>query len=432
MRKIDRDFTPQPGIRSSTPLLIGLSGPPGSGKTMSAVRLATGIRKDRGGDIIFLDTDGDRGRQYCPRAGEPPDFKTTFDMQHVTFMPPFSPLDFLAAIRQQLERNPACIIVDSTSDEHEGEGGVLWLADAYLERQAGTDWAKRDRLKSASWIEPKAERLAFINGVNRLKTPIIFCFRAREKTKPIKGEDGKVKPTNIGWTPIAPAELVGMMTLFCLLPVKSDGFPMWKGTTAYEDFSIKLPVQFRGFIRDGQQVDEEMGRAMSEWARGAPPTGAGQTQRPPAIDLPALLRDAEQAADRGDDALTEYLRLLPRDKKDALRPHGEALRARCAPSGAETGQNAHSPGPASGGGHSEPDIVYRLLTQDGEQAFDSEGAYIQAYRKVVSALYSAGKSSELLMFDQANKPLIAGVDGLADAVKAVNDEIRRPVGGLAL
>lgn len=438
-REIKRDFTATKGIRSKTPLLIGMSGPPGSGKTMSAIRLATGIKNDRGGPIIFLDTDGDRGKHYCPRDGEAPDGKNTFDIEHVSFQPPYSPLDFLEAINQQLKRDPACIIVDSASDEHEGPGGVLSMADAYLDRVAGNDYAKRDRMKSASWIEPKAERLAFINGVNRIKVPIIFCFRAREKTKPLKDEQtGKVKPTNIGWTPIAPPEIVGMMTLFCLLPNRSDGIPMWKGSTSYEDFSIKLPIQFRGMIRDGAQVDEEMGRAMSEWARGAPPTGfqhaAGTTQGQefrPAFSVDDLRRDAEEMADRGDGALSEFWRMLSKDKRAALLPYGDALRARAAASGQPPAENASSPGPAQENGKSD-DVVYRLLVDGAEQTFDSEGPYIMEYRRIVSALYSTGKASELLRFDQANKPLIASIVGLAETVAAVNAEIRKPAGGLGL
>lgn len=439
-REIKRDFTATKGIRSKTPLLIGMSGPPGSGKTMSAIRLATGIKKDRGGPIIFLDTDGDRGKHYCPRDGETPDYKNTFDIEHVSFQPPYSPLDFLEAINQQLKREPSCIVVDSASDEHEGPGGVLSMADAYLDRVGGTDYAKRDRLKSASWIEPKAERLSFINGVNRIKVPIVFCFRAREKTKPLKDEQtGKVKPTNIGWTPIAPPEIVGMMTLFCLLPNRSDGIPMWKGSTAYEDFSIKLPIQFRSMIRDGAQVDEEMGRAMSEWARGAPPTGfqhdAGTTQGQqfrPSFSVDDLKRKAEEMADRGDGALTDFLRTLSRDKQNALRPHGDALRARAAAS-VQPNTDKPSTAPENGGNqHSDDDIVYRMLVDGAERTFESEGPYIMEYRRVVGDMYAAGKASELLRFDQANKPLVASIVGLAETVAAVNAEIRKPSGELKL
>jgi ABC-type lipopolysaccharide export system ATPase subunit len=41
------------------PLIIGLEGPPGAGKTASALLLAEGIRRVRGGDIRVLDTEGD-------------------------------------------------------------------------------------------------------------------------------------------------------------------------------------------------------------------------------------------------------------------------------------------------------------------------------------------------------------------------------------
>ena len=46
-----RIFTARPAVRESVPLLIGLTGPSGGGKTFSALRLATGIQTVTGGDV---------------------------------------------------------------------------------------------------------------------------------------------------------------------------------------------------------------------------------------------------------------------------------------------------------------------------------------------------------------------------------------------
>jgi len=48
-----------------------------------------------------------------------------------------------------------CIVVDSMTHEWAGEGGVLEMQEAELERMAGNDWEKRERVKMASWIKPK-------------------------------------------------------------------------------------------------------------------------------------------------------------------------------------------------------------------------------------------------------------------------------------
>lgn len=276
-----REFVAKPAIREQVPLLVGLGGPPGAGKTFSALVLAAGIQRHRGGDIVALDTESNRMLAYAPRKGEKADNLNTFDFKHVPFSPPFRSLDFLDAVRQQLPSKPAAIIVDSASDEHEGEGGLLDFHDRELDRMAGNDWSKRERVGQAAWIKPKGERREMMNGFLQIMTPLIFCFRAREKTKQVKNDNGKMTPTNIGWTPIAPPEIVHSMTLFCLLPIRSDGVPMWRGNTAYEDFSIKLPRQFQGIFPEGKRLDADMGFRMSEWAMG---DAGDNSQKQPALD----------------------------------------------------------------------------------------------------------------------------------------------------
>lgn len=323
-----RDFTPKPAIRSNIPLLTGLSGPPGSGKTLSALLLASGMQADRGGEIVVLDTDGDRALMYAPKNGEKADGINTFDFKHVSFPEPYPPADFLAAIRQQLPSKPACIIVDSMSAEHEGEGGVLSWHDAELDRMAGNDWAKRDRMSAAAWIRPKKGRRDMLNGLMQIKNvPLIFCFQAREKTKPIKDANGKLVPTNIGWTPIAPPEIVHSMTIFCLLPIRSDGVPMWKGTTAYEDFSIKWPAQFRDIFHEGEQINASMGKRLSEWARGADVTGAAQTGAKAAPNGRAPAAATMSLTDRAEAFLKRVAAAGTREKINAIWAASEGLRA---------------------------------------------------------------------------------------------------------
>ena len=61
-----RTFEAKPAIREAVPLLVGLTGASGCGKTFSALRLASGIQSVTGGDIY-----GTRGYS-APEAGEGP------------------------------------------------------------------------------------------------------------------------------------------------------------------------------------------------------------------------------------------------------------------------------------------------------------------------------------------------------------------------
>jgi hypothetical protein len=322
-----RTFKASPAIVAEVPLLIGLLGPPGGGKTFSALRLATGIARVRGGEVYVIDTEGARATKYASR----------FAFQHVPFGPPYKPTDFLASIHQMAEAGAGAIVVDSMSDEHEGEGGVLDWHDQELDRMAGNDWQKRERVGQASWIKPKADRRKLIDGLLRIKTPIIMCFRAREKVKQIKNDRGRMEPTNIGYQPIAPMEIVHTLDLTCLLPPKADGVPVWKSDKIGEDFIIKLPEFLRPFITDGAQLSEEMGERFAAWARGddmEPRTDSPAPQRhnvttSPQPDPTQAPRDISEVARMGDEAAERGMDVLQTWWKRSLTPEErEALKAK--------------------------------------------------------------------------------------------------------
>lgn len=95
-----------------------------------------------------------------------------------------------------------------------------------------------------------------------------------------------------------------------------------------------------------------------------------------------------------------------------------------------SGESAATRSSAAAAGHFEPIATFRLVLSTGNHDFGTMEDYLAEYRKVVDNLYSGGHRRELLKFDQANKPHIAEFAGLAEAVAAVNAEIRRPAGGL--
>lgn len=309
-----RAFEIKPAVREQVPLLIGLMGPPGSGKTYSALTMADGMREVDGGPPVLIDTEGGRSKKYAD----------LFKFQRMDFAAPFKPTDFLAAIRQAVASKPCAVIVDSASDEHEGEGGVLDWHDTELDRMAGTDWAKRERVGQAAWIKPKADRRTMINGLLQIQTPLIFCFRAREKVKQVANTAGKMVPTNIGYMPIAPSEIVHAMDLNCVLPPKSDGVPVWRSDKMGEDFIIKLPEFFKAIFAEGKPITKDTGRALATWAKGgtasAPIKGKAAPENPTAsvtaehsdvaVGTAQLSVEdmAREAAKRGEDQLKTFFK----------------------------------------------------------------------------------------------------------------------------
>lgn len=266
---MSRTFEDKEATRDKVPLLIGLMGPSGGGKTFSALRLATGIRNVTGGDIFFIDTEAKRAKHYA----------NEFKFRHVEFGAPFCPLDYLAAIEHCVSKGAGVVIVDSMSHEHEGPGGVLEQHDTEVNRLAAS--ARYPQSPEAynfpAWAAPKAKRRRLINSVVQLGVSAIFCFRAKEKSKPVKrGEviDGKEQTrggmVELGWMPIAGEEFVYEMGCNLLLDSGCDGRPTVHSDDIGTKRILKVPGQFRGILQEGVQLSEQIGETMAKWANGEP------------------------------------------------------------------------------------------------------------------------------------------------------------------
>jgi hypothetical protein len=295
----DRSFSAQKAVRSAVPLLIGLFGPSGSGKTMSALRIASGIQKISGGKILAIDTEARRMLHYADQ----------FAFEYVQFDAPFGSLDYLAALKHCIGAGAKIVIVDSLSHEHDGPGGLIDFQELELDRLAGSDYAKRERVKMLAWQRPKAARRALISGLLQLNANFIFCFRAREKTKPIK-KDGKTEIIEMGFMPIAGEEFLFEMTVNCMLPPKSGGVPVWLSEHIGELGVMKLPNYLAHAFPPGKVLDEQTGRALAEWASGAPAQTAGH----PAEAAPVSLTPAPQTPAGAGAATPTVERLTAHDR----------------------------------------------------------------------------------------------------------------------
>lgn len=250
-----RTFEDKPATREHVPLMIGIMGPSGGGKTYSALRLATGIQRVSGGEIFVIDTEARRALHYADR----------FKFRHVQFGAPFGPLDYLAAIEHCVRKGAKVIIVDSMSHEHEGPGGVLEMHEAEVQKLSGGNADKAERVKMLAWSKPKAARRRMINSILQQPCNFIFCFRAKEK---IKVERGK-PPEPRGFMPIAGEEFVYEMALNALLLPNANGIPTWQSDESGERQMIKLPEQFRSMLLNQPgPLTEDIGQQLAIWAAG--------------------------------------------------------------------------------------------------------------------------------------------------------------------
>lgn len=300
MDSIKRTFEDSPGIRGDTPLLVGLSGPSGGGKTKSALRLATGMQRITGGDIFGIDTEARRMLHYADQ----------FKFRHVPFNEPFSPLDYLAAIEHCISKGAKTIIVDSMSHEHAGPGGVLDEHDQEVERLSKLWGVSAEKANAPAWGKPKAKRNRLIQKILQTQANFIFCFRAKDK---IKLGGGKI--IELGFMPIAGEEFVFEMTANALLMPNANGVPTWNPIEIGEKMMVKLPDQFKAYFSRGQQLDEDAGQFMAEWAAGV--------KSPSADEVVALVKAYDgcnkTAFDKNEVTRKLWWPMLTTDQKTTLK-----------------------------------------------------------------------------------------------------------------
>lgn len=246
-------------VRENVGLLVGISGGTGSGKTYSAMRLATGL--SAGAKFAVIDTENGRARHYADR----------FKFKDVHLQPPFSPDRYLEAIQAADKAGFGVILVDSVSHEWAGEGGILEMQEEELQRMAGNDWKKREACKIAAWIKPKMAHKKMVSRLLQVSAHVILCFRAEEKMEMRKNAEGKmeiVKKTTLtgldGWVPICEKNLPYELTASFLLTADKPGIPK----------PIKLQEQHRAFFPLDKPISEEAGIALGQWARGGKESGA--------------------------------------------------------------------------------------------------------------------------------------------------------------
>ena len=177
-------FKVQEAVREKIAVKIALMGSSGSGKTFSALRLATGmidqmkkenILADTNGKILYANTEGPRGRYYA----------SEFKYDIVDLEPPYNPELFIDLVQYAVSEKYSILIIDSASAEWEGKGGCL-----ELQQQAGgkyQDWKS---------ISPRHQK--FVDAIEHSPIHILCCLKAADKYEVDKDERGRVSVKKLG------------------------------------------------------------------------------------------------------------------------------------------------------------------------------------------------------------------------------------------
>ncbi len=163
--------------RKKAKLRLGISGASGSGKTWSALEIATGM----GGKIGMIDTEAGRGELYG----------NDFNYDIIRLDAPYSPERYIEAMKTFEKAGYDILIIDSLSHAWVGEGGVLSIVD-----KAGSNSFTQ------GWKVGTPKQNALIDALVTSKMHIITTFRAKTEYAMEKNDRGRIEPHKVGLAPV--------------------------------------------------------------------------------------------------------------------------------------------------------------------------------------------------------------------------------------
>lgn len=244
--RIMSEFEIHRATKRRAKLRLGMSGPAGSGKTYSALLIASGL----GGRVGMIDTEHGSGDLYADLLPE------GYDVLRLA--PPFTPGRYIEAIRAMEQAGVTTIIIDSLTHAWSGEGGSLDRQGKIADR-SGNSWQ--------AWRQVTPEHNALVEALLQSRCHIIATMRA--KTEYVQEKDertGKQTVRKIGLAPIMRDGIDYEFTIFMELDVQHNAY-VGKDRTRLFDGQIIRP-------------DTEVGRRLLTWLQ------AGEEE--PAAAPPAL------------------------------------------------------------------------------------------------------------------------------------------------
>lgn len=288
------EFKIIPATRAGLKPLVGFYGKSSSGKTMSALLFARGLVGPTG-KIVMIDSENERGKIFSDII---PGGYSVIDLGE-----PFTPERYSEAI-DVAEKDADVVVIDSFTHEWAGEGGILDMQEAELQRMAGDNYQRRESCKMASWIKPKMAHKKLVGRILRCKCALIVCLRGEEKTHMDKRNGKNVVITDDFSSPIQdPRFIFEMLVNFETLSRDGVGGYVIPRKVTHPAIKEFLPGQ-------DDQIGEKHGKLIGQWC--ATPA------KPPEKARTAPVERSEPPAEGPD---------TPTDRKSLLL----ALRAATAP-----------------------------------------------------------------------------------------------------
>jgi len=235
--------------KAAAKLRLGLVGPAGSGKTMTALRIAAGI----GGKIAVIDTERGSASLYSGERG------MAFD---VLELDSYEVEKFIEGIGQAVDGGYDVLIIDSLSHAWAGKGGILEFVDKAGKRnQSGGNFG--------AWRDATPRHNALVEAILGAPLHVICTLRSKVEYV-VESVGGRNQVRKVG-----------------LQPVQRDGleyeFTVVGDVTQEHDLIVTKTRA--AFLKDAviNQAGEELGKQLAAWlSDGLPVPVAAATKPEPA------------------------------------------------------------------------------------------------------------------------------------------------------
>lgn len=281
----------KPAVRSGSRVVIGISGQSGSGKTLTALKIARGM-VDSSDDIGFLDSENGRGRLY---SGELDGL-----FKHADLYAPFSPARYRQAIEEFQAAGVKVLVIDSGSHEWEGEGGCTDIAEQPLLQGKSM----------ADWKRAKSEHKKFMSALLQSNMHIIVCLRAREKTS----FKNPKKPESLGLHAVCEKDFMFEMTVSMMM---YDNGKVQEFTKLPEELRPIFFQSGRDSVHEGY-LGEAHGKGLIQWVN----SGVKVDE-----EFEAWRSRLQMTASKGVAALNEEAKGIPESVKPKIRAIWQSLKS---------------------------------------------------------------------------------------------------------
>lgn len=194
------EFEPKIAKREKLKSLIGLIGPSGSGKSLSALLIAYGMAKEKYPNVNeaelwkkigTVDTEHKRLLNY---VGQKFNNIEIMGFHHVELKAPFNTDRYIAAITSLLNIGCEFVIIDGLSQQWQGSGGVI-ETHAKMAGNSFQNWGK---------LNPETTKLVAL--LTSYTVNVIATMRVKTEYV-VENIDGKSVPRKIGLKPIQKDDL---------------------------------------------------------------------------------------------------------------------------------------------------------------------------------------------------------------------------------